>query len=97
MNNLKNSPDESFQNKHLFGVWNTEPRDGVKIFRTDKNNFRLKGAKNRVLLHLFHLERVIRDLKIYLRQAAPDATPAGTGKFVLDSGGRVERIWNDDK
>ncbi|MEP6925238.1 MAG: acyl-CoA dehydrogenase family protein, partial [Pyrinomonadaceae bacterium] len=29
----------------IFGVWNTEAGDGVKIFPTDNNNFRLEGAK----------------------------------------------------
>lgn len=29
----------------LFGVWNTEAADGVKIFPLDENKFRLEGAK----------------------------------------------------
>ncbi len=33
----------------------------------------------------FHFERIIRDLKIYLRQPAPDAALAAAGKYVLDS------------
>lgn len=56
-----------------------------------------RSIGSRGLLQPLHFERVIRDLKMYLRQAAPDATLAGVGKFVLDSDERIEKIWNDDE
>lgn len=56
-----------------------------------------RSIGSRGLLQPLHFERVIRDLKMYLRQAAPDATLAGIGKFVLDADERIEKIWNDDE
>ncbi len=41
----------------------------------------------------FHFERIIRDLKIYLRQPAPDAALAAAGKYVLDSELQSDELW----
>lgn len=56
-----------------------------------------RSIGSRGLLQPYHFERVIRDLKMYLRQAAPDAALAGVGKFVLDSDERIEKFWSDDE
>lgn len=56
-----------------------------------------RSIGSRGLLQPYHFERVIRDLKMYLRQAAPDATLAGVGKFVLDSDERMEKVWSNDE
>ena len=44
-----------------------------------------RSIGSRGLLKPYHFERVIRDLKMYLRQAAPDATLAAIGKFALEN------------
>lgn len=41
----------------------------------------------------FYFERIIRDLTIYLRQPAPDASLADVGKFVLDSEIKADDLW----
>ena len=56
-----------------------------------------RSVGSRGLLKPYHFERVIRDLKTYLRQAAPDATLTGIGKFVLNSDQRSNnRLWQDN-
>ncbi len=52
---------------------------------------------SRGLLKPYHFERVIRDLTMYLRQAAPDATLTGIGKHVLQSEARSVDLWRDKK
>jgi alkylation response protein AidB-like acyl-CoA dehydrogenase len=39
-------------------------------------------------------ERIIRDLTMYLRQPAPDATLAGVGQFSLEREGRSDQLWD---
>lgn len=41
----------------------------------------------------FYFERIIRDLTIYLRQPAPDASLADVGKFVLESAIKADDLW----
>jgi alkylation response protein AidB-like acyl-CoA dehydrogenase len=41
----------------------------------------------------FYFERIIRDLTIYLRQPAPDATLADVGEFVLNSESKADDLW----
>jgi alkylation response protein AidB-like acyl-CoA dehydrogenase len=41
-------------------------------------------------------ERIIRDLTMYLRQPAPDATLAGVGEFSLERDGRSDQLWDVD-
>ncbi len=41
----------------------------------------------------FHFERIIRDLKIYLRQPAPDAALAAAGKNVLENILQSDDLW----
>ena len=41
----------------------------------------------------FNFERIIRDLKIYLRQPAPDASLAAAGKYVLDKEIQCDDLW----
>lgn len=52
-----------------------------------------RSIGSRGLLKPYHFERVIRDLKMYLRQAAPDATLAGIGKHVLESADSSYLLW----
>ena len=42
------------------------------------------------------LERLHRDLTVYLRQPAPDAVLCGAGGFVLSSARPVEEIWHGE-
>ena len=58
-----------------------------------------RSIGSRGFLKSYHFERVFRDLKMYLRQAAPDATLTDIGKFVLASNAPIDRLWhseNDD-
>ncbi len=41
----------------------------------------------------FYFERIIRDLTIYLRQPAPDATLADVGKYVLEKDIPADDLW----
>ena len=57
-----------------------------------------RSVGSRGLLPPYHFERVIRDLTMYLRQAAPDATLNGIGEYVLQndaSGGRARHAENE--
>ena len=54
-----------------------------------------RSVGSRGLLKPYHFERVIRDLTMYLRQAAPDATLTGIGKFVLETDRKNVRLWRD--
>ncbi|MGI8468610.1 MAG: acyl-CoA dehydrogenase family protein [Pyrinomonadaceae bacterium] len=55
-----------------------------------------RSIGSRGLLKPYHFERVIRDLKMYLRQAAPDATLAGIGDFALKSDKQNGELWRGD-
>lgn len=55
-----------------------------------------RSIGSRGLMKPYHFERVIRDLKMYLRQAAPDATLAGIGKNVLESDVSSRKLWRDE-
>ena len=54
-----------------------------------------RSVGSRGLLKPYHFERIIRDLTMYLRQAAPDATLTGIGKHVLESGERSVDLWRN--
>ena len=41
----------------------------------------------------YHFERIIRDLNIYLRQPAPDASLASVGEFVLENIKSNDDLW----
>ena len=57
-----------------------------------------RSVGSRGLLKPYHFERVMRDLKTYLRQAAPDATLTGIGEFVLQSDKPSRnQLWQDDE
>ena len=45
----------------------------------------------------FHFERIIRDLKIYLRQPAPDAALAAAGNNVLENIIQSDDLWERTK
>lgn len=55
-----------------------------------------RSIGSRGLMKTYHFERVIRDLKMYLRQAAPDATLAGIGKYVLENELSSGKLWRGD-
>lgn len=57
----------------------------------------VRSIGSRGLLKPYHFERVIRDLQMYLRQAAPDATLAGIGNFVLKSEQKSDELWRADE
>jgi alkylation response protein AidB-like acyl-CoA dehydrogenase len=52
-----------------------------------------RSIGSRGLMKPYHFERVIRDLKMYLRQAAPDAMLAGIGKYVLENEISSSKLW----
>jgi alkylation response protein AidB-like acyl-CoA dehydrogenase len=49
----------------------------------------------RGLLRPHPVERIGRDLRLYLRQPAPDAALATAGAYVLETEGDAERLWTD--
>ncbi|MCY7377339.1 MAG: acyl-CoA/acyl-ACP dehydrogenase [Pyrinomonadaceae bacterium] len=55
-----------------------------------------RSIGSRGLLKPYHFERVIRDLTMYLRQAAPDATLTGIGRYVLESDAPNVHLWRND-
>lgn len=55
-----------------------------------------RSVGSRGLLKPYHFERVIRDLIMYLRQAAPDATLTGIGDFALKTPERASELWKNN-
>ena len=55
-----------------------------------------RSIGSRGLLKPYHFERIIRDLTMYLRQAAPDATLTGIGRYVLESDVKNAKLWQTD-
>ncbi len=55
-----------------------------------------RSIGSRGLLKPYHFERIIRDLTMYLRQAAPDATLTGIGRYVLESDAPNAKLWRDN-
>ena len=55
-----------------------------------------RSIGSRGLMKPYHFERVMRDLTMYLRQAAPDATLTGIGNFALKSEKTSRSLWQDD-
>lgn len=55
-----------------------------------------RSIGSRGLLKPYHFERVIRDLTMYLRQAAPDATLTGIGRYVLESEQPNAELWREE-
>ncbi|MDQ2746499.1 MAG: acyl-CoA dehydrogenase, partial [Acidobacteriota bacterium] len=56
-----------------------------------------RSIGSRGLLQPYPFERVIRDLTMYLRQAAPDATLANIGEFTLKTDRRNYQMWHSDE
>lgn len=54
---------------------------------------RAVGARG--MLHPEPMERIIRDLMLYLRQPAPDFAQTSAGKYVLESKASGYEVWND--
>lgn len=52
-----------------------------------------RSIGSRGLMKNYHFERVIRDLTMYLRQAAPDAALVNLGKHVLENESPVRNLW----
>jgi alkylation response protein AidB-like acyl-CoA dehydrogenase len=55
-----------------------------------------RSIGSRGLMKNYHFERVIRDLTMYLRQAAPDATLVNLGKYVLENELQVKNLWTKE-
>jgi hypothetical protein len=49
----------------------------------------------RGLLRPHPVERLGRDLRLYLRQPAPDAALATAGAYVLETEGSMGQLWMD--
>lgn len=43
------------------------------------------------------LERLVRDLRLYLRQPAPDAARDDAGRFVLETDRPAHRLWQEER
>jgi alkylation response protein AidB-like acyl-CoA dehydrogenase len=52
------------------------------------------GARG--LLRPHPVERIVRDLTLYLRQPAPDAALTSAGEYVLESEERPSALWRDE-
>lgn len=55
-----------------------------------------RSVGTRGLLPPNPMERVIRDLTLYLRQPAFDASLANVGQYVLQQSNPASRLWNDE-
>ena len=55
-----------------------------------------RSVGSRGLMKNYHFERVIRDLTMYLRQAAPDAALVNLGKYVLENESSVKSLWTKE-
>ena len=54
---------------------------------------RAVGARG--LLQPSPIERIIRDLTLYLRQPSPDAAQASVGRLVLECDRPIDKVWHD--
>lgn len=52
-----------------------------------------RSIGSRGLMKNYPFERVLRDLTMYLRQAAPDATLINVGRYVLENETPVRKLW----
>lgn len=85
--------DKNDQVIHYAGMMRTAIEEICrKVMQLCENSIGSRG-----LLKPYHFERVIRDLTMYLRQAAPDATLCGIGNFILKSDQTFNDLWNVDE
>jgi alkylation response protein AidB-like acyl-CoA dehydrogenase len=84
----KNSTEEASER---FLAYANMMRTAIAEICETMMNLCVKCVGARGLNKPYHFERIIRDLTIYLRQPAPDASLAAVGDYVL----KIEKI-NDD-
>ena len=72
-------------------------RTAIEQICQDVMLFCERSVGARGLMRPLPFERIIRDLKIYLRQPAPDATLDSIGKFVLENTAPARDLWSDER
>ena len=72
-------------------------RTAIEQICQDVMLFCERSVGARGLMRPLPFERIIRDLTIYLRQPAPDATLDSIGKFVLENTEPARDLWNDER
>lgn len=71
-------------------------RTAIERICLDIIEIAIRSAGARVLVQPHPVERITRDLTVYLRQPAPDAALAGAGAFALESDRPSENLWSND-
>ncbi|BAC90989.1 glr3048 [Gloeobacter violaceus PCC 7421] len=56
-----------------------------------------KSVGARCLLRPHPVERIVRDLTLYLRQPAPDAALAQLGTYVIEQNAPIQALWHDGR
>ena len=87
---LQNPSDAKSEN---FLAYANMMRSAIEKICVETMNLCQKSVGARGLNKPFHFERIIRDLTIYLRQPAPDATLADAGRYVLESKTAGDDLW----
>jgi alkylation response protein AidB-like acyl-CoA dehydrogenase len=69
-------------------------RTAIEQIALDMIRWSQQSVGSRGLTRPEPFERIIRDLTMYLRQPAPDATLAGVGEYSLSHEARADQLWN---
>lgn len=70
-------------------------RLAIEKICTDMMELTAQSVGARGMLAPHPIERIMRDLILYLRQPAPDAARAGAGKLVLERTDPAYRVWHE--
>jgi alkylation response protein AidB-like acyl-CoA dehydrogenase len=71
-------------------------RTAIEAICLDVTGLAVRSAGARVLVQPHPVERIIRDLTVYLRQPAPDAALAHIGALVLESDRPIGTLWENE-
>ncbi len=91
LDNYEQNPTVDKSEKFL--IYASMMRTAIEQICQDVMLFCERSIGARGLNKPFYFERIIRDLTIYLRQPAPDASLADVGKFVLHNEKKADDLW----
>lgn len=94
MDDYLQKPDETRSERAL--VYAAMMRTAIEQICQDVMLFCERTVGARGLMRPLPFERIIRDLTIYLRQPAPDASLASVGRFVLENEEPSDGLWRDE-
>lgn len=72
-------------------------RTAVEVACQEVVQLAAKSVGARCLLRPHPIERIVRDLTLYLRQPAPDAALAQLGAYVIEQNVPIQALWHDGR